>query len=316
MSEDWVQPRRRRLVPFDCFSAADEGRFQPLATNVTTQNAAPEVFRAVRSQARGKRRSLEILERPSISGVLIIGTSAPAPRPPPPRLRLTDNIGSAKPIGANYAFRCARENADGQVGPWSADLRCVVPADSGKSSGNRISDGRPGKRDACSGGGSSGAAVLPQPPPPPAATTPPALQPRFDLLVPALVEAFAGLIDAGDRRIRCAVTGNTCVVRSLSTPPPPPSPPPPAPPPAPPSEPPLAPPSAAAKKSKSFIKASEADESAHRLDDHRQKQGDLCWERERETREMVWEEHWDSQRRAQFFRLRGQKLSVWQVPDL
>eukprot|EP00903_Cladosiphon_okamuranus_P007906 g7636.t2 len=37
--------------------------------------------------------------------------------------------------GIPYAFRCARENADGKVGPWSEDLQCVVPCLPGKGAG-------------------------------------------------------------------------------------------------------------------------------------------------------------------------------------
>ncbi|CAM9956871.1 unnamed protein product, partial [Hapterophycus canaliculatus] len=35
-----------------------------------------------------------------------------------------------------------------------------------------------------------------------------------------------------------------------------------------------------------------------------------------EARRAVWEEHWDSERHAPFFRLLGQDLSVWQIPAL
>lgn len=220
------------------------------------------------------------------------------PSPSPPLQHLSTSVARTKPTqptGVPYAFRCARENADGEVGPWSADLRCVVPClprkcggRSGAGSGNNISNG-------------SVAADPHRFPPPPEATLrtsqPRQHQHRFELLVPALVEAFAELVDAGDSRI----TRSTPVNTRLAQPPP--------------SSLPPAPHPTATKNSDSAAKAvavktSDAEGRAH----HNQQR--ISLEGKGENKEMVWEEHWDTQRRAPFFRLRGQNLSVWQIPAL
>ena len=99
---------------------------------------------------------------------------------------------------------------------------------------------------------------------------------RFDLLVPALIEAFAELIDAGDSRIARATSGNKRASDSEAV----------------------------------AVKTSDAEGTAHRHQQPTSSQG------KEDTIKMVWDEHWDSQRRTPFFRLRGQNLSVWEIPAL
>lgn len=219
------------------------------------------------------------------------------PPPAPSRLEhpsaLVARPKPTKLTGVPYAFRCARENADGQVGPWSADLRRVVPCSMGKcadSNGDR--DGNNGGID---GHGGAPHGLSPPPPEPRTLTSSPRRQHRFDLLVPALVEAFAELIDAGDSRIARATPVNTRLAQQ------PPSP---------------LPPAAPVKNNRLSasialaVKSSDATGTSHRHQQPTSSEG------QGETNGMVWDEHWDSQRRTPFFRLRGQNLSVWQIPAL
>ncbi|CAN0036313.1 unnamed protein product, partial [Ectocarpus sp. 12 AP-2014] len=223
-------------------------------------------------------------------------------------------VGSLSLVGSCYVFRCARENADGQVGPWSTDLRCTVPGstenlDRRSSGGNRkrsASDNRKTSRadphvarDAArllNGIGSSDAIAGNQPRPMPESKAT-EFQPRFNLLVPALVDAFARLAEDGDRWIgstrsvprrpppRRAVASSTPAAISA------------------------APPAATADPTST--------QPAHDREPHHgasskgsgsAQQGD--------TAKMVWDEHWDSERRVPFFNLRGRDLSVWQIPAL
>ncbi|CAM9859944.1 unnamed protein product, partial [Scytosiphon promiscuus] len=208
--------------------------------------------------------------------------------------------------GTHYAFRCARANADGLVGPWSNHLRCLVPVASGKSGGSSSSSGN-----------EDGALARAEVPPPPGGT--PVLQKRrFDLLVPALVEAFARLVDDGEHRILHAATpttGRTSRTPRLMPPRPPPS-----------SSPP--PPYLDAKQTAPKTSANKTPQTGgmhgprgHPQHHHQSSGARLAWEGEastpwNETGRTVWEEHWDSERRAPFFRLRGEDLSVWQIPAL
>lgn len=211
--------------------------------------------------------------------------------------------------GTPHIFRCARENADGQVGPWSAYLRCVVPNISGKCSSSTSGGGGGHGKNISNGDGMYCAASPPPLPRPPATSTTTAQQPRqkhrFDLLVPALVEVFAGLIDAGDRRIAQATTSATTTTATANIRP------------IQPSIPPPSPPAAITNTSSDAADKKSGTEGAPpRRHDHHHHQHLSSSGGDEGMRKMVWDEHWDSERAARFYRLRGQNLSVWQIPAL
>lgn len=121
--------------------------------------------------------------------------------------------------------------------------------------------------------------------------------PRFNLLVPALVDAFARLAEDGDRWI-----GST---RSMPLRPPPRR--------------------AVASSTPAAIfaatPAATADptstQPAHDREHHYGASSKGSGSAQQgETAKMVWDEHWDSERRIPFFCLRGRDLSVWQIPAL
>ncbi|CBJ33153.1 expressed unknown protein [Ectocarpus siliculosus] len=217
-------------------------------------------------------------------------------------------------LGSSYAFRCARENADGQVGPWSTDLWCTVPGSTKKfdrrsSCGNRkrnASDNRKtargdphvaGDATLLLNGISSPDAIAGNQPRPMSESKATEFQPRFNLLVPALVDAFARLAEDGDRWI-----GST-----RSTP--------------------LRPPPRRAVATRRPAATSAATPAAtadptstqttHDREHHHGASSKGSGSAQQgETAKMVWDEHWDSERRIPFFSLRGRDLSVWQIPAL
>ncbi|CAM9568256.1 unnamed protein product, partial [Ectocarpus sp. 8 AP-2014] len=223
-------------------------------------------------------------------------------------------VGSLSLAGSSYAFRCARENADGQVGPWSTDLWFTVPGSTKKfdrrsSCGNRkrnASDNRKtargdphvaGDATLLLNGISSPDAIAGNQPRPMSESKATEFQPQFNLLVPALVDAFARLAKDGDRWI-----GST---RSTS----------------------LRPPLHRAVASRrpaatsAAAPAATADptstQTAHDREGHHRASSKRSGSAQQgETAKMVWDEHWDSERRIPFFSLRGRDLSVWQIPAL
>ena len=130
--------------------------------------------------------------------------------------------------GEEYSFRCARETADGTIGPWSEDLVTRFPP-AWKSGAKKVKVGSIGWNDrrhdplpegAGRDFGSTSTRLAPAPAPAPAApsrwylSSPPSQQQqqqhqqrrrrqekRFDLLVPALIETFAKFVDDGYNRI-------------------------------------------------------------------------------------------------------------------
>ncbi|CAB1112903.1 unnamed protein product [Ectocarpus sp. CCAP 1310/34] len=242
------------------------------------------------------------------------GTGAGAPWELVYRGRRSECVVGSLSLGSSYAFRCARENADGQVGPWSTDLRCTVPGstenfDRRSSGGNRksnTSDNRMTSRadphvagDATrllNGIGSSDAIAGNQPRPMPESKAT-EFQPRFNLLVPALVDVFARLAEDGSRWI-----GSTHST-PLRQPPP------------------RAVASSRTAATSAATPAATADSTSTQTAHDREHQH---WASSKgsgsaqqgETAKMVWDEHWDSERRIPFFCLRGRDLSVWQIPAL
>lgn len=122
--------------------------------------------------------------------------------------------------GVEYNYRCALENPDGVIGPWSEELVTVVPenldrtrgacddkvrytVDAGGGSSSRWhshhrcrltrSHGVSDKRT-CDGSVSHAAPTLPL---------------RFDLAVPAFIEAFATVVDASITAGTLATTTRT-----------------------------------------------------------------------------------------------------------
>lgn len=124
--------------------------------------------------------------------------------------------------------------------------------------------------------------------------------PRFDLLVPALVDVFARLAEDGDRWIgstnsmppplrpppRRAVASSTQAAISAATP---------------------------AATTAETTSTRTAHDREHQHGASSKGSGSA---RQEETAKMVWDEHWDSERRIPFFSLRGRDLSVWQIPAL
>lgn len=235
-------------------------------------------------------------------------------------------------------FRCAMENADGLVGLWSEKLRCVAPPfiprniiDTAAARSTRATHhciGDPIKNIYTTNNLATRPLALAAPP-------------HVDLLVPALVEAFACLVDDGNRRIAAAIGG-------LESPPPPPS-------------------StvmhpvqmrdeslsdgakvdqhnlggvnytdSCASESGRACQSETPRQSLSASEDispitveeelHKDAQGRMegAKSEEKEKRRAVqaqnrgdthvWEEHWDADHHAPYFRLRGQDLSLWHIP--
>ncbi|CAN0342208.1 unnamed protein product, partial [Laminaria digitata] len=232
--------------------------------------------------------------------------------------------------GKQYAFRCARENADGTVGPWSEELVRFSPA-SKKNENNvkignnnvvwrndRRHDDPPKGSAGCDiGSTSTGRAPGPAPwrsPSPLRPLPPPPLsqqqqqqqqqqQPRFDLLVPALIETFARLVDDGGHHHdhqrhhhHHRATDAIASVHDPSTP----------------------------NSAPSTTEHASADDTTHTKDadaastagGHEEEKEAARQAQEGERKRMVWEEHWDDGRQAPFYRLSGTDLSLWQIPAL
>lgn len=218
------------------------------------------------------------------------------------------------------------KNADGVVGPWSENLRVTVPV-AANFLGIRAKPHHSHKGLARE----SGKAETIGPTPTPSPTSSPS-QLRFDLLVPALIEAFSRLVDDGSHWITAGarpfpaaplrprgVQGptNACVDRNRGS---------------------------TTTRSSSAVqpcrqRANQTSElpwkpgftSGHisRPDgggfsqrrQHQREEG-VKWDEANSTRAKdndnlaAWEEYWDEGRHAPFYRLHEQDLSLWQVPFL